>query len=168
MEYLNDKYPIQKIKILREVISKMFGLVLIAFFFYIIIIWKGGLSESLQREPNSIIVQSLILMVFGFIILLGAVYEALYIASFRYFTDGVSISISKGVIAKHEITMPFNRITDLYIDQSVVDRMFGLYNLRFSTPTASSGSAAHIEGLNKSGCHALRTLILEALNKNAS
>ena len=168
MEYLNDKYPIQKIKILREVISKMFGLVLIALFFYIIIIWKGGLSESLQSEPNSIIVQSLILVVFGFIILLDAVYEALYISSFKYFTDGTSISISKGVIAKHEITLPFNRITDLYVDQSVIDRIFGLYDLHFSTPTASSGSAAHIEGLNKAGCHALRALILEALNKNAS
>jgi len=165
---LTKTYPIRKIKIFREVIGKLFFLTFLSAVFLVIIKWNGGLAEVLLADASNIIVPTLVVFVFFMTILFDAVYEALYISSIKYSTDDASLTIAKGIISRHEITLPFNRITDLYIDQSVLDRIFGLYDLHFSTPTASSGSAAHISGLNKKDCETLRQIMLDALQKSTS
>jgi len=165
---LTRKFPIRKIKILREVIGKFFFLAFFAVAFLMILRWNGGLAEVMLADARNIIVPSLVIFVFSMTILLDAAYEALFIASIKYSIDGSNLTIRKGIISRHEITLPFNRITDLYVDQSVLDRIFGLYDLHFSTPTASSGSAAHISGLNADGCQAFRQLMLDSLSKATS
>ena len=168
MTDLTHKFPIRKIKILREVIGRIIFLAFLSVVFLQIAKWNGGWAEVLLRDAANVVVPSLIIIVFLMVILLDAAYQALYISCFKYATDGASLTISKGIIARHEITLPFNRITDLYVDQSVFDRIFGLYDLHFSTPTVTSGSAAHISGLNKNDCDALRQLVLDSLHKATS
>lgn len=165
MENLTNEYPIRRIKILREVFGNFIFLFIVAVVLFNIIKWQGHTAVGLLNNADSVLVPSLITLGVLLLIILNAVYEALYISSFKYFTDGSSITIAKGVISKHEITLPFSRITDLYVDQSMMDRVFGLYDLHFSTPTATSGSAAHIAGLNKSDCDALRRRMLDSVYK---
>jgi membrane protein YdbS with pleckstrin-like domain len=85
----------------------------------------------------------------------------------RYFydMDASNIVIRKGVFAQKEITLPFSRITDVYVDQDVLDAVFGLYDVHISTPTQQSGAFAHIDGVDKAGSQLLRTMILDGMNE---
>ena len=65
-----------------------------------------------------------------------------------------------------EITLPFSRITDVYVDQDMFDVFFGLYDVHISTPTQESGLFAHIDGVNKAGSQELRQMILDRINRS--
>ncbi len=95
-------------------------------------------------------------------------YQYLYFKTYFYDIDEQNVIIRKGVISKKEITMPFAKITDVYLDRDIGDVILGLYDIYLSTPTAESGLFAHIDGVNKQGSIELRKLILEQVNKKQS
>ena len=165
---LTEKYPIKKIKILREVIGSMILLILLSIFLLFIIKWNGGFEESISNKASDLVFSSLMVITFFALLILDIIYQYLYIVNFKYFTDGKSLTIKKGIISRHEITLPFNRITDLYVDQGIIDRVLGLNDLHFSSPTSTSGSAAHIAGLGKNDCDEVRRIILEYINERSS
>jgi hypothetical protein len=37
------------------------------------------------------------------------------------------------------------KVSDIYVDQDFFDRLFGLYDLHFSSASLSSGTLAHID-----------------------
>lgn len=162
---LTEKYPIKRIKVLREVIGTILFLIFLSVFLLFIIKWNGGFEESISNKATDLIFSSLIVIIFFVLLILNIIYQYLYILNFKYFTDGKSITIKKGIISRHEITLPFNRITDLYVDQGILDRILGLNDLHFSSPTSTSGSAAHIAGLGKNDCNEVRSIILEYINE---
>lgn len=90
----------------------------------------------------------------------------LYFVSYFYDIDGPNFVIRKGIVAKREVTLPFSRITDVYLDQDVLDVFFGLYDLHISTPTAESGRFAHIDGLDRRGATQLRELVLARIQQD--
>ncbi|HEV2917100.1 MAG TPA: PH domain-containing protein [Candidatus Babeliales bacterium] len=83
-----------------------------------------------------------------------------------FFTDGLLV-IRKGVFTKKEITVPFERIQDVYIDQDLFDRLFGLYDVHISTATATSNIRAHIDGVEKKIAEEIRALILNKLKRKS-
>lgn len=89
---------------------------------------------------------------------------------YRYFYDieERTVIIRKGIIAQSEITLPFSKITDVYVNQDILDVIFGLYDVHISTPTQSSGNFAHIDGLDKRGAALIRSIILERINQSES
>lgn len=91
-------------------------------------------------------------------------YQLLYFLTYFYDMDDNNFIVRKGVIAKREITIPFNKVTDVYVDQDMLDVMLGLYNVHISTPTVESGQFAHIDGLNRRGAVELRRLVLNRIN----
>ena len=93
-------------------------------------------------------------------------YELLYFLSYFYDMDEFNVVIRKGVISKKEVNLPFNRITDVYVDQDLLDVGLGLYDVHISTPTQESGEFAHIDGLNRSGAMKLKQMILERVNQS--
>jgi len=168
MTNLTKKYPIRRITILRQVLEKILFLIILSFFLLLIFKWNGAFSGDVTTKAGELFFSSLVYIVFVLLVLVDTVYEWLYIKNFKYFTDGKSITIKKGIISRHEITLPYKRITDLYIDQGITDRILGINDLHFSTPTSTSGSAAHIAGLSKADCNELRDLILKSINENYS
>ena len=93
------------------------------------------------------------------------VYQYVYFVRYFYDMDGNNIIIRKGALAQKEITLPFSRITDVYIDQDVLDVMFRIYDFHISTPTEQSGEFAHIDGVNYEGAQRLREMTLNQLNQ---
>ena len=164
---LTEKHPIKKITILREVFGKVVFLIILSVVLLLIFKWNGAFTESVSNKATELIFSSAIVLIFFFLVVTDIIYEWLYILNYKYYTDGKSITIKKGVISRHEITLPFNRITDLYIDQGILDRILGIHDLHFSSPTSTSGSAAHIAGLGKQDCHEVRILILNSMNENS-
>lgn len=86
----------------------------------------------------------------------------------HYFYDvnGKTLIIKKGVFSKNEISLPFNRLQDVYVDQDILDRMFGLYDVHVSSATFVSGWLSHIDGLNKKNSEIIKEMLLEDINKH--
>src|SRR4029077_2137664 len=66
-------------------------------------------------------------------------YQRAYIKQYYYNVTDKLLIIRKGVFAQQEITVPFERIQDVYVDQDLFDVLFGLYDVHISTATATSG-----------------------------
>ncbi len=52
---------------------------------------------------------------------------------------------------------------DVYLDQDVLDRVFGLWDLHISSATESSGIEAHIDGVSRENALLLREILMKAL-----
>jgi membrane protein YdbS with pleckstrin-like domain len=87
-------------------------------------------------------------------------YEWLYIWTYYYDVGESFLKIRKGVIIRREITVPYGRIQDVYVDQDLMDHLFHLYDLYISTATEMSGLEAHVDGLNRQNAEKVRDLIL--------
>ena len=92
-------------------------------------------------------------------------YQLIYYWRYFYDMDGKEIRIRKGVIAQQEVTLPFAKVTDVYVDQDMLDVLLGLYDVHISTPTAQSGSMAHIDGVSSRGATVLREVFITHMNR---
>ena len=149
----------------RKVIKKSFWGLLVVLFAWTIAsfaMWHFWLStESIEKMRTVWTNWALVLLV---LILWRTGYHILYFFSYSYDVDEKNIHIKKGVVAKKEITLPFAKITDVYIDQDILDVIFGLYDVHFSSPTEQSGRFAHIDGIDRRGAVQLRALVLDRIN----
>lgn len=164
---LIDRYPLQKRKILKKSAlssSKAFFSSCVILLIIVGIIWVSAdrdsekMSELIAqlRTPLLILLSILLTWIFS-----SPFYELLYYLNYHYDMDDRNVLIRKGIVAKREITLPFSKITDVYVDQDVADVVLGLYDIHISTPTVESGKFAHIDGLNRKGATEIRKLILD-------
>lgn len=102
------------------------------------------------------------------IVLLTYLYQQWYYNVYFYDLTPDYIIIRKGPITPREITIPYERIQDVYVDQDILDRMFGLYDVHLSSATVSSGMEAHIDGVEKQAADGLRALLLQTVSQRIS
>lgn len=95
-------------------------------------------------------------------------YQKWYFAVYYYDIREDFIVIKKGPIAPKEIIIPWERIQDIYVDQDVFDRMFGLYDVHLSTATIMSGVQAHIDGVEQQAADGLREALLSKIKNHIS
>jgi len=164
MDSLRERYPIKPRKIIKKIISSLsvYISIFIAFIFFSIFSTFKTNNEIQVTEINFSE-----LMIFALIIALTIhlIYEILYFPSYYYASDPKNIRIKKGVLSKKEVTLPYDRVTDLYAEQDILDRIFGLYDIHLSTATASSAMEAHIDGLNRKDAEELKKFILDKMNQ---
>ncbi|MGA1872006.1 MAG: PH domain-containing protein [bacterium] len=163
MASLRESIPLQKRKIIKKSIENSIGLLFIyGFFLFMLIVFKVNNPTSEIPKLFLRIACLLFIIISCFII---PFYEYWYYKRYFYDIDTKNIIIRKGVIAQKEITLPFSRITDVYVYQDILDVIFGLYDIHMSTPTEQSGQFAHIDGVDKSGNEKLKQIILTNINK---
>ncbi len=170
MAFLRETIPLRKIKILKKSIGGTIGVLLLSGFLSIFawvvlfadLIDPCELFRFLRRFRCSLCV--VWLSFWTLLICWNPLYQHLYFKRYFYDMDDDNIIIRKGVFAQKEITLPFSRITDVYVDQDILDVLFGLYDVHISTPTQESGRFAHIDGVNKAGSVELRQMILDRIN----
>ncbi|MBI2577599.1 MAG: PH domain-containing protein [Candidatus Wildermuthbacteria bacterium] len=95
-------------------------------------------------------------------------YQKWYYAVYFYDLNDDYIVIKKGPITPREITIPYERIQDVYVDQDLLDRIFGLYDVHLSSATVASGMEAHIDGLEKQAAEGIRALLLQTVKERIS
>lgn len=66
------------------------------------------------------------------------------------------------------IRFQHERIQDVYVDQDLLDRIFGLYDVHLSSATVSSGMEAHIDGVEKQAAEDLRNILLQTVQQRIS
>ena len=92
-------------------------------------------------------------------------YQVWYFQVYFYDLTDDFIIIRKRVFTPREITIPYERVQDVYIDQDLLDRIMGLYDVHLSSATVSSGIEAHIDGVEKPAADGLRKIILEKVSE---
>ena len=148
------KWPILQQKVVKKTLATMISLISAAaftlFFFSSLVISILG--------ANSVL--GMILLIFGISTLAIYAYEQAHFN--RYFYDLTSdfLIIKEGVFTYGETTLPYSRIQDVYVDQDMLDQVFGLYDLHIPTASGQSGLTAHIDGLSFESSEAIKKMIL--------
>lgn len=164
-----DKYPLSPTKPVKKTISSSLGWVV----FIVILLVAGGVINSLALSSTDFqiptawytmaIIGSLVLLVM--IVGLNFLYQQLYFNSYYYDFNDNFIVIRKGVIMPREISIPYERVQDVYVDQDLWDRIFNLYDVHLSTATWTSGMEAHIDGVEKEAADGLREELLKTIGE---
>jgi len=174
MSPTREKYPLSPKKIIKKTITSMIG-----WFFGLssLLLMIGGMVGGIMSDSNqdmtsflSFLFISLYIFVFLMVViaLLTYLYQRWYFALYYYDIREDYIVIKKGPIAPKEITIPWERIQDVYVDQDIFDRMFGLFDVHLSTATLTSGIQAHIDGVEQQASDGLRTVLLDKVKSRIS
>ncbi len=161
------QFPLSPKKILKKTIGRTLSLAAV-----FLALWGFIVFSFASTDPKNDIVDTLTksagLMFFGILILafiVSYLYERWYFAVYFYDLTPDFIQIKKGPITPSEITLPYERVQDVYVDQDILDRIFGLYDVHLSSATVSSGVAAHIDGVEQAAAEGLRDILLQTVRE---
>ncbi len=162
-----EQFPLSPKKPLKKTVASTVGWIVLLLAIYVIAFYVF----SRLGNTGAVVSPSFLgLFTLGSVVLLLILffgnywYETLYYKSYFYDLTDNFIVIRKGVILPKEITIPYERVQDVYVDQDIFDRMFHLYDVHLSTATIYSGMAAHIDGVEQQAAEGLRTLLLQTIH----
>jgi len=140
-----DKHPLAKRRVVKKAIVRSIK-------WYVIIgilILSNFLALSIQYFA----------LAAAFIFILELIYQGMFYRRYFYDMRNKFFMIREGVVARRERTIPYHRVHDVYVDQDILDRMLGLWDVHFTT-TESRVFNLHIDGLNAKSANAIRNFIL--------
>jgi len=152
-----QQYPLEKKKIAKKSIQSIIGWgILLAIVSGALFIYLEGRAGSLPLIAGAILLA---------VIIIEPIYQYFYYLTYFYDVRPDFIVIKKGPITPTEITLSYDKIQDVFVDQDLLDRIFGLYDVHVSTATISSGIEAHIDGVNRADATAIRGIILSHIKR---
>ncbi len=165
MSPTREQFPLRQRKILKKAINGFINwfivFIILGFALGFQFLPGGDWAEFGQAYLGLIILGVAIFLALRF--LLGYWYQAWYFAVYYYDLTDDHVVIRKGPITPREITVPYERIQDVYVDQDILDRLFGLYDVHLASATISSGMEAHIDGVDRQGADGLRAVLLQRI-----
>lgn len=162
---LQSQFPLSPKKFWKKIIS----LLPVAVFLSLAASFFIGLfiaSRVLHASPPASAILKLVggfatstITIAGLLLVVYGLYVRAYIK--RYYYDSTDfITIKKGVFAPAEIHVQYQKIQDVYVDQDILDRILGIYDVHIASATFSSGIEAHIDGVSGVVAEGLKNLIL--------
>ena len=158
--------------------KKIFQALPKAIFFSLILGGVGGLIivlGFLSRVPGERALYTFIgsgllsfLVVIAVYLTIYGGYVHLYIRRYYYDANDQFLTIQKGVFAPREIHVNYQKIQDVYVDQDILDRLMGLYDVHIASATVASGMEAHIDGVDAPVAEALKNMLLTSIGLNSS
>lgn len=160
-----EQFPLSTKKVLKKTLTGTIGWIVLLLFFFIIFAVPASF-DSKGSAGSYIGMAALVLLVLIAIVLaIVYYYQKWYYATYFYDLTPDYIVIKKGPITPREITIPYERVQDVYVDQDILDRIFGLYDVHLSSATISSGMSAHIDGVEKEAADGLRAALLKTVSE---
>ena len=158
--------PLEKRKVIKKTLARTFGLfiILIIFGSSFIIPFLMGTYGAFTGFADFYIL--LVILVLAVIFLLVDLFQCLYYRYYFYDLTSEEIVIKKGVVSRREITLPYSKIQNVYVDQDVLDRIFRLYDVHLETAGLGSGMTAHIDGVSEANMNKLRDMLVAKTKKN--
>ncbi len=151
--------PLEKKKITKKTLESLPGFILL-----FVVLFGGALGfNALVPEAylwwTPILAFSLVfLYIFG-VYIYQVYYYRLYFYDFK--EDGAEVR--KGVISQSTGHVRYERIQNIYVDQDILDRLFGLFDIHYETAGETSGIYSHVDGLNKENSDKLVNFLNERL-----
>ena len=154
---LVQELPLEARKPLKKTVS---------FFPVIIIALAVILGIVYLAAPEFLAAWALPLAVFcATLLILKFIYEIVYLKGYYYnFAQDVLV-IRKGVFTIKEITVPFNLVQNVFVDQDIFDRAFSLWDVHLSTVTFRSEMQCHIDGLSEQNAKTLNEMLLKRIKQ---
>ncbi|MFA6502701.1 MAG: PH domain-containing protein [Candidatus Paceibacterota bacterium] len=166
-ETLRDRYPLSPRKFWKKIIAVILPFAIFSFFVAVSV----DAIIALTRQSSNSFTPLLGIGFVGFFCVFMSLY-AWYVKVYirRYFYDATEsyITIKKGVFAPAEIHVQYAKIQDVYVDQDIIDRVMGLYDVHLASATAASGIEAHIDGVEQVAAEGLKNLLLQKLQSGGS
>ena len=167
MSKTRERFPLSEKKIIKKTLSVSLVLAVILLVIWIIVAVSIGFSGG--NLLGVLGMAAIAILVFLFLFYSATyLYQKWYWSVYFYDLTDDFIIIKKHPITPTEITIPYERIQDVYVDQDLLDRFFGLYDVHLSSATISSGMAAHIDGVEKQAADGLRKALLETVQRRIS
>jgi membrane protein YdbS with pleckstrin-like domain len=167
-----EQFPLSYKKIIKKTITSAIAItILLLVSWGFLIFTLGALRQDTGQGPVNGLLGKATFGIFVFlflVIFLTYLYQRWYFAVYFYDLTSDFIQIKKGPITPREITIPYERIQDVYVDQDLLDRIFGLYDVHLSSATISSGMEAHIDGVEKQAAEGLRNILLQTVQQRIS
>jgi putative membrane protein len=171
-----QKYPLSPKKFLKKILGDLIGYVFYALILSAILTFGVVMLVALMNpdNPNTTSVPVVISIFLGIAVIFYAIfvgfrawYLKVYIRRYYYNGEDFFITIKKGVFAPREIHVQYQKIQDVYVDQDILDRMLGLYDVHIASATSTSGIEAHIDGVEKDVADGLKVFLLDAVRNGA-
>jgi putative membrane protein len=159
------QYPLSSRKFWKKIFEKSLLFLFIILLFTAIAIIPILVSMNSGSEANMfgsfVTIGAGVLFAFVLLIIIPySLYVKAYIKRYYYDCGEQFITIKKGVFAPTEIHVQYQKIQDVYVDQDIIDRIMGLYDVHIASATVTSGIEAHIDGVNADVAEALKNIIL--------
>lgn len=152
------KYPLSPRKFWKKILDRN----LLSFVFIIPFIVVS--STFFTSSPVLMVVSGVIFLLFLLWNIAYAIYVKIYIKRYYYDCGENFVTIKKGVFAPTEIHVQYQKIQDVYVDQDILDRILGIYDVHIASATATSGIEAHIDGVSFEVAEHLKNTILAKIN----
>jgi len=176
-----EQFPLSKRKIWKKTVATTIGWAVALLAIYGFLLLYGFLPSANLVYPSDSdyqLVQSvklyfdtlaiLILGLICIIFILAYFYQSWYFAVYFYDLTDDLVIIRKGPISPLEITIPYERIQDVYVSQDILDRIFGIYDVHLASASLGSGVEAHIHGVEKVATDGLRAMLLKKVQERIS
>ncbi len=158
--YDSKSLPLSKKKIIKKSLPSSIG-----YFFISLFIGGGVVLVSLADTGNNLsafLNGLLALLIFDLIFIgLTVLYQYLYFKFYYYDFQVDTAEIKKGVISMATGHVRYSKIQNIFVDQDLLDRIFGLYDVHYETAGEHSGFYSHVDGLNKDNSDKLVAFLKE-------
>lgn len=166
---LQQQHPLSPRKFWKKMIEKLAVWYVLGIIPTIIILLIQFTADESFDSNMSAILWWVLVVGFLFLVFISFIYAwylKVYIRRYYYDASQDFITIKKGVFAPTEIHVQWSKIQDVYVDQDILDRIMGLYDVHIASATASSGMEAHIDGVEKSAAEGLKNILLDKVSSN--
>ncbi len=166
-----QRYPLDTKKITKKVLTASIALIILVVIVEIIavsVLLVAQASGNFNAFPLILLILIGGVSLTGIYTLLQYLYQRAYFNRYYYNLDDHFIVIRKGVFFPLEINIPYERVQDIYVDQDLMDRVLGIYDVHLSSATVSSGMHAHIDGVAKEASVGLRDELLNNIHQKIS
>ncbi len=161
-------FPLSPRKFWKKFLQANFFRFIIGLIFFvpgIVLFFETTSVQGMQLVSGVVVgIDAFILVIVG----LSAWYISAYIRSYYYADDEGFLTIRKGVFTPTEIHVQYGRIQDVYVDQDLFDRVFGIYDVHIATATQTSGIEAHIDGVDTATAEGLKNFLLGRIKNMGS
>ncbi|MFA4872258.1 MAG: PH domain-containing protein [Patescibacteria group bacterium] len=160
--YNSQNLPLSPRKIIKKTIAEMIRWVWVLIWVLIMLIpLLIGLSIFLVTSQPAMMLGLLIgpaLIIL--LVIIVFIYEYLYYKLYYYNFEEEKGEIRKGVIARATGHIYYNRLQSIYVDQDILDRIFGLYDVHYETAGEISQFYSHVDGLTKENADKLTAFLI--------
>ena len=182
-EIITEKnYPIRNIWLFKRIFPVLIILPIYLFIFF-------GIGNGSELSSSAVFGFFPFLLIFPLVFCIPIIITVLQRSYFHYSLEQHFMVLHQGIISKQNRNVPYGRIQEVFVNQDLFDRMFGLASLTIedfsdggiSAMDASGnvgggksrhealgfvGNKIHIPGLKKGDAEELKTIILQKIKEN--
>ena len=187
-------YPVQGLWILKFIIRSLIVFVVIAIFFFY---WSNSyddlsLLDSLSKDPELRIYFWVYIAAVPFSLIMAILRRA----TFHYSIEPQFLTLRQGILSRQQRHIPYGVIQNLFVEQDLLDRIFGLASLTVENASQGgtnvsnqqeqkvfglrignqrrqqmemggfSGNKVSIPGLTKANAEILKGIVLQKMKEN--